>query len=279
MLYSAYFFDYSMLKIDTLGISLSCFYGDIPPFYNHILSDSSSSSNWCLEIHILQSRQTRREAAGVLLWLCRRNRRHWITPPFRRQGHAPGPPPNPSLWAWRGPPLRKPMRLECSWKKKYWVANTGLYLPPILTRDIFTTIWFSMRSVSPTTNTTIPTSAAITKYDGSVTDCAESMACPLSFPAGTRVRAKSGTKWAHCSQDRPASRTSEDTTGGKEIWHTSEECRYYAKKFYSTKRYNGAGTFVRRKRNDSTLNTNSYLSEKESLILITALQDLYADGE
>ena len=38
------------------------------------------------------------------------------------------------------PPLRKPMRLECSWKKKYWVANTGLYLPPILTRDIFTTI-------------------------------------------------------------------------------------------------------------------------------------------
>ena len=32
MHYSAYFFVYSMLKIDTLGISLSCFYGDIPPF-------------------------------------------------------------------------------------------------------------------------------------------------------------------------------------------------------------------------------------------------------
>ena len=108
MHYSAYFFVYSMLKIDTLGISLLCFYGDIPPFYNHRSSDSSNSSNCCLEIHILQSRQTRQEAAGVLLWLCRRNRRHWITPPFHRQGHAPGPPPNPSLWALGGFPWGSP---------------------------------------------------------------------------------------------------------------------------------------------------------------------------
>ena len=39
----------------------------------------------------------------------------------------------------RSPP-RKHMRLGGSWQKKYWVASTSLYLPPILIRDIFITI-------------------------------------------------------------------------------------------------------------------------------------------
>ena len=43
----------------------------------------------------------------------------------------------------------KALRLGCSWQKKYWVASTSLYLPPILIKGIFTTIGFSIRSASP----------------------------------------------------------------------------------------------------------------------------------
>ena len=39
-----------MLKIDTLGILLSYFYGGMPPFYSRRSSDYISTSNWCLKI-------------------------------------------------------------------------------------------------------------------------------------------------------------------------------------------------------------------------------------
>ena len=46
-----------------------------------------------------------------------------------------------------------------------------------------------MRSASPTTSTTIPTSAAITRYAGPATGCAKNTACPSSSLAGIRARA------------------------------------------------------------------------------------------